>query len=363
MIALDARRRPPRAPVLNAEIRPCSDLAALAGALFRGAERRDGMWTMLSVYIDESGAHQGSRFLIIAGLVASPPQWDRLERQWLKILAESGVKVFHAAGCASGNGAFKGWPIEDRNRLSIRLINVIQRTASYRIWTALSISDYQHLKISHQGHTVQAFSQGTPKRLYSRMYSLAAAICVSRGDRLAAERGSDYMMPYVFDQGPRGANLFHNFERILREREKWVRHGILLPGTFMIGTITKGDHRRIPALQAADVLAYETYRYFADQVDNQPPQPRMQMQALFGVKDGGGLCLGADRLSAAIEGMHLLAKGIAPLNKPYDVLDKDHLIRVERPAARLERDPPPRAGDAGRPTPPEERPTRSRRRR
>jgi hypothetical protein len=262
---------------------------------------------MLSVYLDESGTHLGSKTCVVAGLVASPLQWERLERSWQKTLDSVSLADFHSADCANGGGAFKGWEKKDRESIYSRLTKVITRFVAYRVWTAVVIDDY---------HSVFRDSN----EIFP--YSLCALGCASRLLSLGKKRGSDFTITYVFDQGPKGKWAFASFER-LREREN----------SFRMGPLTKGDRHGMVPLQAADLHAYEVYKYFADQLAQNGRSPRGSLCELLKIADGGGYLLNGDKIEMLTRGIkrQALSGIIEPIGIPIDVLNTENRIKLLPP--------------------------------
>ena len=78
---------------------------------------------ILNVYIDESGTHGQSPFMVMGGIVARPDQWAIYDQKWKRLLANDGLKYFHSKLLRSSGGAFQG--LSDYSKL--KLINEIDR--------------------------------------------------------------------------------------------------------------------------------------------------------------------------------------------------------------------------------------------
>lgn len=265
----------------------------------------------MKVYIDESGSHDSSPVLALAGLVASEKQWARLSTQWTGVLKEYDLNDFHATDCANGGKKFRNILPEDRSRLFVRLTNIIKRTVSYRIWTAVAVDDYRASPYYNQD----------PKRIYS----LASIACVSLGRHIAAQRPGDFRLCYVFDQGSEGKLAFSLFLKMLQTGEADV---------LRIADVTKGDRRELPPLQAADLFAYEIYRYLSDQMRDSGREMRQSLASLLSIQDGGGYFLGGRKLYELARGFVEHAKEDRdwriPVPIEVDWLDRSRPLKISR---------------------------------
>lgn len=51
---------------------------------------------LIEAYLDESGAHRGSKILCVAGYAGIRSEWDAFEKEWRNQLAQFGISYFHA---------------------------------------------------------------------------------------------------------------------------------------------------------------------------------------------------------------------------------------------------------------------------
>ena len=65
-----------------------------------------------------------------------------------------------------------------------------------------------------------------------------------------------------------------------------------------MGALSVDDRRKVPALQAADLHAYEVHKYFSDQLNNSGRGVRKSFSSLMEIKEagGGGYLFNRDRL-------------------------------------------------------------------
>ena len=142
---------------------------------------------MISSYFDESGTHDGSLVIVVAGLVSTPIRWEKLAKEWQRVLERAGLDDFHTADCCTGYGVFQGWEPERRKQLLISLVQIVKRHVMYRTWTAIVMADYNALMEKNDLD-----------------YAICAFGCASRLRTLSLSLLSQPLIPYIFDRGGRG---------------------------------------------------------------------------------------------------------------------------------------------------------------
>jgi hypothetical protein len=291
-------------------------LESAAVALF-GPEKR-GLWAMLSAYFDESGTHPNSPICVVAGLVAPPLQWERLTVEWQRVLDSEGLPDFHMKDFAHSRNAFEGWDKERRDRLIRRLIPIIKRRVNKRVWTAVVMEQYRQLLVGDTND--------------EHAYGLCALGCASRLRWLALQTGKqDFYIPYMFEQGGKGsAIVFRAFENLLANGR----------GDFYrMSYLTVADRRRAVPLQAADLHAYEIFKYFSDQIAMTGRGLRASLYQLLHIPTAGGYLLTGpkirqmmdvflERHNLAIAG--LPTKDEEPIPIAIDRLDTEECVRLRR---------------------------------
>lgn len=220
---------------------------------------------MLSAYLDASGTHDASRVLVVAGLLSTPDDWERLTEEWQGVLDGEGLADFHASDCAAGGGAFRDrvvWPAPRRQDLYMRLARITATRSRWRIWAAIVVEEYRD--------TFDDERMG---------FGICAGLCAQQACLHAVFEGPNASMPYVFDQGDlHGRFAFDSFDEMMSRGNP-----------FRIQTLTKADRRVMLPLQAADLHAYEIYRFFSDQVlsiqDGNSRTLRSPLRELFAIRE------------------------------------------------------------------------------
>jgi hypothetical protein len=99
---------------------------------------------MITGYIDESGTHQGSKTLIVAGYVGSSEVWELIEARFKRADKYSGIP-FHAVDCAQGGKAYRGMHKDKRYRITKKMVKTINDHDIFGIGYCAFLDDYESL--------------------------------------------------------------------------------------------------------------------------------------------------------------------------------------------------------------------------
>lgn len=261
---------------------------------------------MLTAYFDESSSHLEAEVFVLAGLVSTVKQWRRLEAGWQRVLAREGLDDYHAVDCAHGTEAFKSWSRERRGAIHRQLVGLIKKHVCWCTWTAIIRKEY-----------IQFFRDEHHKAMDDLQYTLCATGCASLLLPLAT--GRDERVVLVFERGGRGgaraAAMLHNV----------IDDG--LADLYRLDRISLVKRKGTPALQAADLHAYEVGKYFADQMERKQFRLRKSFRELMTIREagGGGFLFNAEKMRHWVEGLkqgHLVQIGV-------DKLNNEELVRIE----------------------------------
>lgn len=64
---------------------------------------------ILTAYLDESGTHDGSPVTVMGGMLATAGQWEAFEKNFERVKAKHGFRIFHTKKFKKRDGDFKGW--------------------------------------------------------------------------------------------------------------------------------------------------------------------------------------------------------------------------------------------------------------
>jgi hypothetical protein len=222
------------------------ELSEFGQLLFLGCER--GYLAVLGAYIDESGAPESGEVLVLSGFYTTPKHWAKILREWLGIVHRSGVTRFHTTDCANGYNEFEGWSNTRKKNMFTNLINIVSRHSDLIGCSAgIALKDYKEV-VSPEVDEVF----GGPRSL---TFQLLVMDMVKKANAPIA---------FIVDKPPKGWGILDDvFEKTKALPRPWCS---------LLHSLTPGNVRTFPAIQIADLLAYETYRLLNKRLKNEPPR-------------------------------------------------------------------------------------------
>jgi hypothetical protein len=222
---------------------------------------------MFTVYLDESGTHDKSKAVIVAGCIATVNQWALFEREWREMLDREGVSIFHRNDLENFKGEFQekdGWNPARRARVVSLAQGIIRRRMNFGICSAVIKRDYAEIII------------GEMRDYYGRHYY---TFCVNDALRLVGNWIRDFSrtdpLHFVFESGAEGSGEVAARLAEISGSERLRRLYNLAGWSF-------ADKRDVVQLQAADVWAYETFKQMDNRiVDGVKRKVRKSAEALI----------------------------------------------------------------------------------
>ena len=194
----------------------------------------------LGAYVDDSGAPENSPSYVLSAFFATGKEWDSIMREWLGVVHHYKVTAFHATDCANGAGEFDGWSSKKKRKMFTNLINILSRHTSMKGCSCgILIKDYEEV-VYPEAHKLF----GGPRLLVFQLLALEVA------------KHADMPVAFIMDKPTQDWGRIDDiFERTRKlEKSQWVRH---------LHSLTPGNIRTFPAIQTADLLAYESYRHLS----------------------------------------------------------------------------------------------------
>ncbi len=212
----------------------------------------DSQWKTIAVlegFFDESGTHKGCLVTAIGGCVARAEQWAIFAPEWRRVLEDFEVSFFHSTDLANSEKQFKGWNDAKKRSFIAELARVMGSFAKTAIAVLIVVKHYS---------IVPEWARKT--FAFGDEYNFCFQMCV--GLTLSWIAGLNPPMPegdqvaFTFDQRPTG-------ESITRAAYFYIKR--FRDPNDRMGTLAFADKKRLLPLQAADFVAYESYKH----IDNQ----------------------------------------------------------------------------------------------
>jgi hypothetical protein len=203
-------------------------------------------------FFDESGSHDGSPILCLAGYIFKKSEAIKLGHEWRKVLAWKKLPYFHMVKCAHGNGPFANLTKPERIEVATKMIEVIKRRAIQGMAVTVNSDDCAEVVLNN-----------SPLTAYRSAYSFCAHNIMAGITVWIDNNPTVKEMAYFFEAGHQSANeanqfmvgLFSTPQR--KEEYRYVAHGFV-------------EKRRSPAVQAADLLAWQWYKDRKNQLEGRP---------------------------------------------------------------------------------------------
>jgi hypothetical protein len=204
-------------------------------------------YMVMTAYFDESGTHgEESPLVTVAGFIASVAQWAAYERDLAELLAEYGVKKFHAKDLRGRKGDFKGWPALKRARFNSRFLQMADDHLACGLSMILPSADYQGI------YRAAEFPR---KARPDTQYGLCVRGALWKSIIFMIDRPADWPLNIVLEigTGKEGDAI-----RVFGE----VQDDLRPEYAPALGSITFGSKSDLP-LAVADSLAYAIFRMSA----------------------------------------------------------------------------------------------------
>jgi hypothetical protein len=219
---------------------------------------------MFTLYCDDSGTHAQSDVAIAGCYIATVEQWQHLKRNWVKVDAKEKFGVFHMADFVGKYKQFgePEWQDEEkRDRTLWALIGIINARVRIGIAAAVIKSAYDEI-----------IPADLRERLGKNHYTFAVRMCISFVEQWRKRHG--YItepIQYVFDQMTKGKG---DIEDAMKIGASGGSDGLRRYGIYEDGWSFQSK-KNVIQLQAADMWAYENYkyameRYFAPEDQRKP---------------------------------------------------------------------------------------------
>jgi hypothetical protein len=202
---------------------------------------------MLITYFDDSGTHDDSEIVLLAGLFGNEYQWALFNDLWRKRLEESvpgkpPVKRFHMTDCYNSLSEFAGWNRNETNYLAKELGEIIFRCNLWGCASAINRKAWDQ------------FITGDLRRALGDAEGGCIRVCFNTTLQWAAEFSGSNSIAFVFDDRPHKKQEYDAVYRVFSDHRNATR---LSP---KLVSLTFARSSNVLPLQAADLFAWEFYQ-------------------------------------------------------------------------------------------------------
>ncbi|MGH6949961.1 MAG: DUF3800 domain-containing protein [Vitreimonas sp.] len=214
------------------------DLDEWAGMILP-SDSRHRVLALLYAYFDESGTHASAEKTVVAGFVGRALDWYEVQRRWRE--AMQGLPTFHYTKMRGkfGYAAFNGVPQDVRGK-------AIERCAD-----VLAEAPLRGVAAGFKGDWTRAISQGDGWGIrFPSRYHFCLEACVEQIQAYAADEWDGENVALVFAEHDEYAMRAQELWRTFRGNGFWRN----------LSAFSYASMEAVPALQAADMIVYETYQ-------------------------------------------------------------------------------------------------------
>ena len=203
---------------------------------------------MLTCYFDDSGTHgKASDIVLVAGIFGTEGRLDGLDRAWRQHLGhplcgrKAPLKRFHAFDCDQSINEFSGWTRTETDYFRHQLRTAIIESGIAAYGMACFRQDWDELIVDNLRSVL-----GDPEGFCINQ-------CFVCSIRWAQANTFDPHMTFVFDNRPDGIQRYGG--AVYDAFERWAQPPPALTGYAFLSSF------KVRPLQAADLIAWELYRY------------------------------------------------------------------------------------------------------
>jgi hypothetical protein len=214
--------------------------AALADQVFQISRlalgARNGDVAVLQMYMDESGTHDGSPTVTVAGYIGRPEAWRDWTKKWTAALGP--IEVYHAVDAQNLSGEFANWDATQVADLVKKLLPIIvdAEIAGFSVAMDLRVFD------------AAMADRADLRELFGTPYIACLQWAMQGMLNIAADLGNAEPIAFIHEN--------NNFHAQAYECFHWIKNNGRRINSVI--SLTFGGKKDYPPLQAADILAYET---------------------------------------------------------------------------------------------------------
>jgi hypothetical protein len=215
---------------------------------------------IFSAYFDESTGNN-SPVLVVAGFLSDDAHWSLFETEWKAALSEFGISAFHMQHFAAQKEAFWGWEEATRRALLGKLLGIIKHRVLLGFASVVHVDAFESVFAGPRRSAI-----GSP-------YNLCCLSCAVQIGEWARSNYQIEPVGYFFDAGHKNAG--GALETLLEQKND--------PDLieYRIGPIAFESDEVLVPIQAADLAAYEIWRWLDAHFAAKPRHGRFPLQEII----------------------------------------------------------------------------------
>lgn len=212
-------------------------------------------------YFDESGTHDASEYVVVAGFISNELQWGEFSTEWQDALDRYGLDFFHMSEFENQQGPYRSWSEEEGKKRLNELLEIIDRHVFSSVGTVVPKASFDAIVSPHA------------KRMCGDAYGLAAIGCFKNVADTARDPRINGVMEYILEAGQSGSAALLKIFHQGRKEFDWIDNN-------RISSLEIRDKRVCLPLQASDILAYELFKHAARSIGNEHRSTRHPLKLL-----------------------------------------------------------------------------------
>jgi len=230
---------------------------------------------MIAAYFDESSDQQQERIFVVAGYIGLEEHWRALSRKWATMLSDVGIAEFHAVDCEHGTAQFAGMSRRRRQGIQRRFVELLADESNGLIGIVGAIMLGPYARLRQRFRESRRIPPGLPiSGTLDHPYYLAFQLAIESAAINPAVTALPAIekLDFVFDRHSLGGRIPTLFGSIQGDHS--------LGYSSRLASVQFHSRTTVLPLQAADLLAYEAYRFGDTQLSGNQAETRWQFSAL-----------------------------------------------------------------------------------
>jgi len=214
---------------------------------------------VLSFFGDES---YNDKIFTFGGFMALETEWTKLERKWKRRVKKAGVSRFHAAELNGYKKEFESWRGTSKSKdFVVPLLNIIKHRKMVGFSFAMLLDDYRN------------YTSPVAKDKLGSPYICCFKHCIAMAAQLMHSMPPEDKFAVIIDRNSEENDAVKMFYRIKDDPTVPYRH--------RLATCVPGSWQEYVPLQAADMIAYDTFKLLDDTHVHGKSKWRKSLEALY----------------------------------------------------------------------------------